>query len=154
MLINVLRALFQQIVSMGRDLKKAMHTFASVLVAALVIFFNPVGMSFRTTREKVQESPDETLASKLRELSEAMSRSSCLVAEVENTLHAKQALVEQLKSEAATATTLASLSQEQRDAVANQLRSEVDKGGRKALWLGVLVNLVFFGLGVFISTLF
>lgn len=51
------------------------------------------------------------------------------------------------------ATTLASLSQEQRDVVAKLLRSEVNKGGRKAIWLGVLVNLVFFGLGVLVTVL-
>ena len=124
---------------------------ARAAAQALVYALNPAAADaiFRT-RPHVS---DEALEARLDDLAVTMRRSSELVTEVEAALRARQAAAEKLRVEVETAQRIKNLTQEERDAVAVLLRSEVAREGRKNLWQGVLVNAVFFCLGILATLL-
>jgi hypothetical protein len=117
------------------------------LLGALYVLNPIVGKSVIETVRK--RKPDESLLEeRLEELSETMKKSADLVTEVEAALQARQAAVEKLRADAETAQQIKDMTEDQRKAVANVLRAEVAREGKKTLWQGAAVNGFFFLAGV------
>jgi len=93
----------------------------------------------------------ETLENRISKLSGALKESSRLVAEVEGEIQKRQALVTELQQDADRYQRLVSLHQEQVEAVAQLLKGELRKEGRRSFWSGVIVNFIFFCLGALLS---
>ena len=92
-----------------------------------------------------------TLEQRIDKLTTALKESSRLVSEVESEIQSRQRLVSELQQDAERYKNLITLNQEQVDAVAQVLKGELRKEGRKSFWLGVFVNFVFFLLGAALS---
>jgi hypothetical protein len=121
------------------------------LVEVLIYLLNPVMGRVLTDARKRKKRSDSLLEDRLAELADAMRKSSELVTEVEAALQAREAAVERLRAEAETAQQIKDMTEEQQQAVANVLRAEVVRGGRKALWQGAGVNAFFFLAGVVVT---
>lgn len=134
-----------------RALGAAFANLGPVLIQTLAYAFNPAVAHVVTRRSSDRDT--STLERRLEELAESMRRSSQLVEEVEAALTVRRAAVEQLQADAAVAQEIASLNQEQRDAVELLLRGTVAREGRKTFWLGALVNLIFFAAGAAVTLL-
>ncbi|GAA3937277.1 hypothetical protein Aau02nite_78880 [Amorphoplanes auranticolor] len=131
----------------GRTFSIALSPFAEVVLYVL----NPVVGRLVVDARKKNKRNDSLLEDRLQELAGSMKKSSELVAEVEAALDARRAAVDQLRLEAETAQQIKDMSDEQRIAVANVLRAEVAREGKKTLWQGATVNGFFFALGVVVT---
>lgn len=110
---------------------------------------NPAAATILFAPSKAVE--ESALDARLHELSDVMRRSAELVNEVEAGLTVRKAVVEKLKVEAETAQRVAALTREERAAVETLLRGTVAQEGKRTLWLGALVNLIFFVAGVLVT---
>jgi len=93
----------------------------------------------------------ETLGIRINKLTSALKESSRLVSEVEGEIAERQSLVAELQRDAERYQQLVTINKEQVEAVTQLLQGELRKEGSKSFWKGVLVNFIFFGLGVLFS---
>ncbi|MCS0179991.1 hypothetical protein NDI96_06205 [Vibrio alginolyticus] len=94
-----------------------------------------------------KKQKEETMEDRINKLTSALKESSSLVSQVEDEIRSRQALVNELKEDAKRYEDLASLNQQQVDAVAQVLQGELRKEGKVSFWKGVAVNFIFFLLG-------
>jgi len=103
--------------------------------------------------EKKLQSPgtQETIEERIKKLTSSLQESTNLIAEVESEISERSALVEKLKKDADTYEQLVKLKEPEVEAVAQLLRGELKKEGSRSFWKGVLVNFLFFALGLIAS---
>lgn len=126
--------------------------FPSLLAAlwplALVL---PFALALRIAADRLERSVRQrrlgTLEERLQRAAARMADARELVDGVETELTARQAALTRLMEQADKWQDLASLRQEEARAVAALVRSEVSRGGRRTLWQGAIVNVLFFAAG-------
>lgn len=91
-----------------------------------------------------QESLDERIS----RLTRALEESTQLISTIESEIAQRQDLVRRLESDVQTYNQLAQLREAEVEAVAQTLRSELDRQGKKEFWQQVAMNFFFFMLGV------
>jgi len=76
-----------------------------------------------------------------------------LINEVESEISSRQALATKLENDITTYKRLSELKKSEVEAVVQALRGELRNEGRRSFWLGFLVKLMFFALGLVGGTL-
>jgi hypothetical protein len=92
--------------------------------------------------------PRPTAEDRVKTLLAALSDSTKVIREIERELKARSALAERLQSDVARHEELLNLNREEVEAVAQTLRIEVRREGRRGFWLSIATHTVFFGLGI------
>ncbi len=128
-------------------------TAASVLSAfiALGALWLSIRQYSRSRQDLARLGREETLESRLDELTATMRQSAKLIAQVEQELQARAATAERLKGEAATAESLMKLAENEREAVARLVRAEISAESRKSFRSGLRLNFLFFVAGALAS---
>ncbi|PLX59581.1 hypothetical protein [Sedimenticola selenatireducens] len=101
----------------------------------------------RKLREKYGESQEERISRLTRNLKEATTA----ISEIESELKERHALAEKVKADYERYEKLASLKEEEVEAVMQALRGELREEGAKSLWKSAAINLVFFLAGVAVT---
>ena len=123
-----------------------------VLVAILAALSASLGVGFtgevleRAIRQLLGHPPaeGETFERRIDRLTRTLRESAQVVSEMESEIERRQGLVERLRREQQ----LLELSRDEVEAVAQALRGELRREGRKAFWLNVAQGAVFFLLGL------
>jgi hypothetical protein len=89
----------------------------------------------------------------VKRLVAALTESTRVMAEIQREVTARSALAERLQRDVERHQELLALNREEVEAVAQTLRVEVQREGRRSFWAGVLVNAFFFGLGIVVTLL-
>lgn len=102
------------------------------------------------TESSVLRLPDPT-AVRVEKLTGALSEATALIAEIEKEVKARKALADQLGQDVERGRNLLKLNREEVEAVAQTFRAEVRREGRRSLLMSIVINAVFFGLGVLVT---
>src|SRR4051794_41046867 len=118
----------------------------AVLAAALGAVASLLGGLVSTWLASRQErrSGPVTLDERIPKLTNALRESTRIASEVEREIATRSQAVEKLRQEQE----LLELDREQVEAVAQTLRGELRREGKRSFWISVAQNMVFFGLGV------
>lgn len=122
---------------------------ASLLTGLLARFLDTYTWEHGRLRRKV---PSEgSLESKLERLSTSMGEAVALMEQVSAELAARKETVERLNAEADHAQSIISLTQEQKEAVAKVVRTEVVTEGKRSSRMSFWVGLLYFAAGALIT---
>jgi len=112
-----------------------------------------MGKSLEKILEEKLQPPrtKETIEERIKKLTSSLQESTNLIAEVESEISERSTLVEKLKKDAETYEQLVKLKGPEVEAVAQLLRGELKKEGSRSFWKGVIVNFMFFALGLIAS---
>lgn len=94
---------------------------------------------------------EETVERRIQRLSTSLKEAVGLINQIEEEIKSRQALVKKLKSDIETYNSIVSLKRTEVEAVAQVLRKELKKEGRRSFWRGIAVNFAFFVLGAVAS---
>jgi hypothetical protein len=128
--------------SSGLDVLAAVAAGLSALVAGVAY-----RVGFRSVQGRAQEA--ETFDQRVTRLTKSLDEAGHVVSELEHDIRSRQRLVERLREEQK----LLELTREEVDAVAQTLRGELRREGRKALWLNIGQSAAFFVLGAALTVL-
>lgn len=95
----------------------------------------------------------ESLTQRIDRLAGALKEATGLIADIEQQIQDRHSFVERLRVDVQRYEQLAQLNQSQVEAVAQLLRAEIRAEGRSTFWKGVVVNFLFFIIGVIVSRL-
>ena len=131
--------------------------FFAILSALLGLsgaFLSVVTQMFVSMATKKKETKaDNDIAAKISSVSNTLSKSSTELSVLQQDLQKRIDFVKDLEVKAREAENIASLSQEQVDAVNSLLNSSIKKESRSTFWRGALINFIFFIAGAIISLL-
>jgi len=117
----------------------------------------PFALVMRLAADRLERAARQrrlgTLEERLQRAGAQMVEARQLVDGVEAELTARQAALARLVEEAAEWERLASLKEREAQAVAALVRGEVQRGGRRSLWQGTVVNALFFAAGYAVQLL-
>ena len=105
----------------------------------------------RALKKEVHKDKNKDIAIKIQAISKSLSNSSNELIDIENQLKERISFVENLNTQAQKAEHIASLNQEQVNAINDLLGDNLKKESRKSFWQGVIVNFIFFVLGATVS---
>jgi TolA-binding protein len=94
------------------------------------------------------------LAGRIEELTRSLNSAARSVSEIEREIHARQQLVARLREDAETAKNLATINEQQAQAIAQALRGQLQQQEREAYWWSVGQNAFFTLLGVVLAELY
>jgi hypothetical protein len=97
--------------------------------------------------------PRKPIEDRVPKLIAALSEATNVIGEIERDVKSRSELVARLQEDAERTRQLLALNREEVEAVAQTLRVEVEREGRRGLLMNVLLNAVFFGLGVGVTLL-
>ena len=112
--------------------------FTALLIAA----------NFYVAVLEVRSRASGSLESRIEQLSESLADAAQIISAIESEVDARQELVARLQEQRVVAEAAAELNQEQVDAIAQILGNEVDRSSRQTFIRAVVLNIVFFVLGV------
>jgi t-SNARE complex subunit (syntaxin) len=130
-----------------------MEIIIALAVSSFGLITSIIATSAQRALEKELQSrgTKETIEERINKLTSSLQESTNLIAEVESEISERSALVEKLKKDAETYEQLVKLKASEVEAVAQLLRGELKKEGSRSFWKGVLVNFLFFALGLIAS---
>lgn len=102
------------------------------------------------TKESLLRAPDPA-EDRVRQLVAALTESSRVIAAIEREVKARGELAERLQADVRRHQELLALNRPEVEAVAQTFRLEVRREGRRGFWISLLVNAIFFGLGVAVT---
>jgi hypothetical protein len=139
-----------------KSLSPQIVRWATIIVGfALVVSTTAtVWSDFQHIIESNFVSSEPELPAKIHKLTESLNAAAESIGQIEGEIKKRQSLVEQLEQEANTATKLASLNQEQLNAVAQVLRGEIKSDERQNFWSAQLFAFFYAALGVALSELY
>lgn len=97
--------------------------------------------------------PRDPAVDRVKQLVKALTETTQVIHAIEKEVKARSRLAERLQTDVETHKRLLALEGPEVEAIAQTLRLEVQREGRRSLWVGFLVNALFFGLGVFVTRL-
>jgi hypothetical protein len=97
--------------------------------------------------------PRDPAVDQVKKLVKALAESTRVMAEIEREVKARSALAERLEADVERHRELLALNRSEVEAVAQTLRTEVHREGRRSLWTGLFINAAFFGLGILVTLL-
>jgi hypothetical protein len=112
-----------------------------------------VGYDFRTARLSMGLLSQAELGELMDAREDPLIRANRALASVVQRLESRRQLAERLEADVTRYQELLNLSKTEVDAIAQTLRREVQRESRQGLWLSILVNALFFGLGVAVTLL-
>lgn len=121
-----------------------------VFAGVLAVYFTLD--AFGLTKEHIL-TPRPPAEDRVQRLVAALSESTTVISEIEREVRARGELAKRLQADVERHQELLALNREEVEAVAQTLREEVRREGRRGFWVGVLVNAIFFGLGVGVTLL-
>lgn len=95
--------------------------------------------------------PPDPAEDRIRRLIEALAEATRVIAAIEREVRARGELAARLQADVRRHEELLALNSDEVEAVAQTFRYEVQRQGRRGFWIGVLVNAIFFGLGVVLA---
>ena len=119
---------------------------ASVVVTVLGAILAVVAQLYERLRERKKK--EETIEDRINTLTTSLRDASRIVSQVEEEIADRQQLVQRLQKDAETYNKVASLNKGDVEAVAQVLRGELKKDDRRKLFRDILLNFVFFMLGL------
>jgi peptidoglycan hydrolase CwlO-like protein len=117
------------------------------VISVLAALAQLTGYSLRDLLGK-RDKAEETLEHRVEQLSKALSNATALISDIEKEITSRHALATKLESDLETYNHLVELKRSEVEAVAQLLRGELRSQERRGFWQEVLVNFVFFVLGV------
>jgi hypothetical protein len=123
----------------------AVGVFAAIVGGLLIL--DALGIS-----EPILRPPDPARV-RVKRLTDSLAESTKVIAEIEKEVKARSDLVERLEADEKRHRELLALSRAEVEAVAQTLRTEVSREGRRSMLVGLLINAVFFGLGIVVTLL-
>lgn len=126
--------------------------FAILPVLLLAFVVGSVSQIWLSSRQTRQADPD--LNSRIADLTLSLVKAARAISEIEEDIKKRQALVEQLRQDADTASKLAMVSKEQAEAVAQALRTEIASEQRQSFWSNQAYALFYTLLGVVLAELY
>jgi hypothetical protein len=97
--------------------------------------------------------PRDPAVDQVKRLVKALAESTRVIAEIEREVQARSNLAKRLQADVKRHRELLELNRSEVEAVAQTLRVEVQREGRRGFWASVVVNAIFFGLGIVVTLL-
>ena len=94
---------------------------------------------------------EETLEQRITRLTSSLHDATPLINHIQAEIEARQQLVDKLQRDVDTYNKIVESKKPEVEAVAQLLRGELKKEGRRSFWQGVAINFVFFVLGAVLS---
>lgn len=150
---------------MGTNLKrvsvskllKVLQTSWHVASGAFVAMFGMVLITISVTvieRSIFTPPPKIELEQKIKSLTEALNSSARTIAEIENEITERKNLVDRLQADAALAQKLSAVNKDQVQAIAQTLKSELERQERSGFWTSQFQNFAYTCLGVLLAELY
>jgi hypothetical protein len=136
------------VVGVGFNVQWSRTTAIIVGIIGTYAFFDAVGLirdGFLGPREPTEDRVPKLIA--------ALTEATKVIGEIERDVKSRSELVARLQDDAERTRQLLALNREEVEAVAQTLRVEVEREGRRGLLMNVVLNAVFFGLGVGVTLL-
>ncbi len=121
---------------------EVISAIAAISVGAAVSF---IGEYFKK-KKKPEETPE--LNVRVIELTKSLSQSTSLIAEIQEEIKRRHDLVTKLKNDTEHYETISKLKEKEIEAVAQLLKGIVSNDSKNSFYKGVLVNFIFFVMGV------
>lgn len=125
------------------DIKDILLLIVSILIAILALF--------NIFISNTEDTDSVDISARIEAISDDLSKASSELSTVQKELEARIETVEKLKSEADIAENMISLSEEQVSAIQAKIHQEVNANSGKSLLQNVLVNSLFFFLGLVVQ---
>ena len=119
---------------------------AGALISALIQLIEVIA---RTKRGK-----EETTEDRIRRLTNSLREATKLISHIESEIVTRSALAEKLQKDIDLHDKLMKLKEPEIEAVAQLLRGELKKEGKRTFWKGFAINFIFFIIGIFTTWLF
>jgi biopolymer transport protein ExbB/TolQ len=100
----------------------------------------------------IAQQPD--LAERIRTLTGSLNSAARTISEIEGEIKKREELVRRLQSDAETASKLSALNKPQLDAVAQVLKSEIERDQRQSFWMAQGLAIFYTILGVALTELY
>lgn len=124
-------------------------------VAPMVLAAGGVAIGLELLKQKVErklrEKYGEPQEDRINRLALNLKEATAAISEIETELKERHALAEKVKADYERYQKLASLKEEEVEAVMQALRGELREEGSKSLWKSAAINLVFFIAGVAVT---
>lgn len=120
----------------------SVEVIAAISVGAAASF---IGEYFKK-KKKSKETPDLNI--RVIELTKSLSQSTSLIAEIQEDIERRHDLVKKLKNDTEHYETLSKLKEKETEAVAQLFKGIVSNDSKNSFYKGVLVNFIFFVMGV------
>jgi len=101
---------------------------------------------FEYLRER-KRSKEETIQDRIQRLTTSLREATELIGNIESEINGRSALADKLRSDVETYSKIVQLKKPEVEAVAQLLREELKREGRRSFWKGFATNFVFFLLG-------
>ena len=96
----------------------------------------------------LERGKEETTENRIRRLTASLQEAAQLIDNIESEITARSVLAENLQKDIETYNKLVELKKPEVEAVAQLLRGELKREGRRSFWTGFALNFLFFALGV------
>lgn len=99
----------------------------------------------------LEKRPTHTIEQRVQRLSSSLVDASRVINEIEQEIQQRQALVTKLQQDAQVYKEIVDVNRPQVEAISQVLRGELQRGERRAIWIEVAVNFLFFVLGIIVT---
>jgi t-SNARE complex subunit (syntaxin) len=96
----------------------------------------------------MERGKGETTENRIRRLTASLQEAAQLITNIESEITARSVLAEKLQKDIETYNKLVELKKPEVEAVAQLLRGELKREGKRSFWTGFALNFLFFTLGV------
>jgi predicted transcriptional regulator len=121
---------------------------ASTLVGATAAV---LGEYLRRKRQSAENKEKPSLTERVRTLTESLNTSTALISEIQLEIEKRHQLVTKLQKDTEHYEALSKLKEKETEAVAQLLQGIVNKDSERSFYKGVIVNFVFFTMGLLAS---
>ena len=123
--------------------------FLAVIAATLVgAGASVVGEYLRKKKESTEKPGKVDLAFRVKTLTDSLNTSTSLISEIQEEIEKRHELVTKLQKDTEHYETLSKLKEKEAEAVAQLLEGIVNQDSKRSFYKGVLVNFIFFVMGV------
>jgi hypothetical protein len=98
-----------------------------------------------------RDEKEEGIEDRIKKLTSALTQSTKFISQIEEEIKKRAELADRLKADVDRYKKLCSVRSDEVEAIAQTLRFELQKEGRKSFWSGVFVNAIFFVVGAITS---
>jgi gas vesicle protein len=114
----------------------------AILIGALASVLGSLIFAFKKGKR------EQTIEERIQKLTTSLRDATSMIGEVEKEIKERSTLAEKLQSDVEHYNQLVKISKPEVEAIAQLLRGELRREGGKTFWKSVIVNFVFFVLGV------
>ena len=123
-------------------------TLALGVLATLGAAGSLIGELIGKLIRKKEEKKKPELTKRVETLTASLTKSTSLISEIQDEIEKRHELVTKLKEDTEHYNTLSKLKEKEAEAVAQLLEGIVNKDSQRSFYKGVIVNFIFFALGV------